>query len=167
VTTTSEAPDGGLTADDFEVAFTPSGGYGEDMPAPILSGCTEPLPSHAIDMRGTWSIVSVEVNEADVPDHGMLGARQRIEQCGDRVVITSGGVVHDMRANGRLKDGVHDVAAADFTTEVHVVAAFEDGVHVLRPDGLPIEVRRWIEGEQLVWSYAGAFTARLDRTLPR
>jgi hypothetical protein len=51
---------------------------------------------------------------------------------------------------------------SDFTTPVHVVATYEDGAHVLRPDGLPVEVRRWREGEQMVWDYVG-FTATLDR----
>src|SRR4029077_3351154 len=40
----------------------------------------------------------------------------------------------------------------------------EDGVLVLRPDGLPgVEVRRWREGGDLVWRYQAAFTARLRR----
>ena len=29
---------------------------------------------------------------------------------------------------------------------VTVVATFEDGVHVLRPVGIPVEVRRWRDG---------------------
>ncbi len=86
----------------------------------------------------------------------------RIEQAGDRIVITSSGVIHDMRCDGTLSNGVHDVAAADFTTEVHVVATYEDGVHVLRPEGLPIEVRRWRDGEHLMWDYA-SFVARMQR----
>jgi len=43
-----------------------------------------------------------------------------------------------------------------------VVATYENGVHVLRPDGLPLEVRRWREGDQMIWDYVG-FTATLDR----
>ena len=58
--------------------------------------------------------------------------------------------------------GVHDVAEADLTTPITVVATFEAGVHILRPVGLPIEVTRRIEGDQLIWTYVG-FTARLDR----
>jgi len=54
------------------------------------------------------------------------------------------------------------VAEFDKTTEITVVATFENGVHVLRPVGIPIEVTRHIEGDQLVWGYIG-FTARLDR----
>jgi hypothetical protein len=42
------------------------------------------------------------------------------------------------------------------------VATFEDGVHVLRPVGVPIEVKRWLDGDDLMWQYVG-FTCRLTR----
>jgi hypothetical protein len=146
-------------ADRIPVAHTPPGGYGDEMPPPVLAptGCNHELPDGAPDLRGLWQVVAV-----DVPDHPLVGARQRIEQCGDRLVVTAGGVVHDMRCDGTSANGVHDVAQADFTTRIDVVATYEDGVHVLRPEGLPVEVRRWREGEQLVWQYVG-FTARLER----
>jgi hypothetical protein len=150
-----------VSADDIPVAFTPPGGWTE-MPPPVLADCTEPLVADAVDMRGTWAVVQVEKDGADDPTHDALGEVQRIEQCGDRVVITAGGIVHDMRADGTEANGVRDVAAADKTTPIVVVATFEDGVHVLRPVGIPLEVRRRIDGDQLVWEYVG-FTARLDK----
>ena len=150
-----------VSADDIPVAFTPDGGWTE-MPPPFLADCTEPLAADAVDMRGTWAVVQVEKDGADDPTHDALGEVQRIEQCGDRVVITAGGIVHDMRADGTEENGVHDVAAADKTTPIVVVATFEDGVHVLRPVGVPLEVKRRIDGDQLVWDYVG-FTARLDK----
>jgi hypothetical protein len=58
---------------------------------------------------------------------------------------------------------VHDVAEFDYTTPITVVATYEDGVHVLRPVGLPIEVKRWRVGDDMMWQYLG-FTARLERT---
>ena len=95
---------------------------------------------------------------------------QQVEQRGDRVVVTGGGIIHDMRCDGTLERGVHDVAEFDKTTEIHVVATYEDGVHVLRPDGfevggMPIEVRRSRDGDHLVWDYLG-FTARLEHLAP-
>jgi hypothetical protein len=51
------------------------------------------------------------------------------------VVITSGGIVHDTRANGTEEGAVHDVAGADKATPITVIATFEDGVHVLCPVG--------------------------------
>jgi hypothetical protein len=151
-----------VRADDIPVAFTPPGGWTE-MPAPFLTSCTEPIVAGAPDMRGTWVVVSVEADGADVPGHPAIGKVQRIEQCGDRVIVTAAGIVHDMRADGTEEHGVHDVAEFDKITPIKVVATFEGGVHVLRPVGVPIEVTRRMDGDQLVWTYIG-FTARLERT---
>jgi len=69
------------------------------------------------------------------------------------------------RCDGTLERGVHDVAEFDKTTEIHVVAGYQNGVHVLRPQGMPIEIRRRREGKHLVWDYLG-FTARLEHLAP-
>lgn len=151
-----------VLADDIPVAYTPQGGYGDTMPPPVLATCTEPLVSGAPDLRGLWRVVEVEVAGSPAPDHPVHQHVERIEQCGDRLVVTGGGIVHDMRCDGTEERGVHDVAARDLTTPVDVVATYEDGVHVLRPIGLPVEITRRLEGEQMVWAYAG-FTARLER----
>lgn len=157
--TTTSPP---LIADDIPVAHTPEGGWHGAMPAPILAACTEPLVDGAPELGGLWQVVEVESGGAVVPDHRALGKVQRIEQCGDRLVVTAGGIIHDMRVDGTEEGGVHDVAEMDYATPITVVATYEDGVHVLRPVGLPVEVRRRREGDQLVWDYLG-FTARLDR----
>jgi len=152
-----------VMASDIPTAHTPPGGYGQDFPAPILASCTEPLSKDAVDLRGTWEVVSIQSNGEMIIGHPLLGNLQRIEQCGNRVVICSSGVVHDMGADGTLENGVHDVQAADFSTEIRVVAIFENGVHVLRPEGMPIEVRRWLDGSEMVWEYGPMFTARLKK----
>ena len=154
-----------MNADDIPVRHTPTGGFGADFPEPILAECTESLVEGAVDMRGLWRVTEAVVDGKVVPDHRVVGLVQRIEQCGDRVVVTSGGVVHDMRADGTEEHGVRDVAEIDFTTEITVVATFEDGVHVLRPVGIPIEVRRWRDGDDLMWDY-GLFAARLTKLGP-
>jgi len=134
------------------------------MPDPVLARCTEALVDGAPDLRGTWEVVAVEVGGEPAADHPALGRRQRIEQCGDRLVVTASGVVHDMRCDGTEEHGVDDVAQVDFATRIVVVATYEDGVHVLRPKGMPgVEVTRRLVGEQMEWCYAGAFTARLRR----
>ena len=150
-----------VMADDIPVAHTPAGGWTE-MPAPFLAACTEPLVAHAPDLRGTWKVVSVVVGGTTDDRHAAIGKVQRIEQAGDRLIVTAGRIVHDMRCDGTEERGVHDVAEFDLTTPIHVVATYEDGVHVLRPSGVPIEVTRRLDGNQLVWTYVG-FTARLDR----
>jgi len=150
------------TAREIPVAHTPAGGYGDTFPAPVLSRCTEPLVPGAPDLRGVWRVTEVEVNGITDPDHPVNGHLQRIEQCGDRLVVTAAGVIHDMRCDGTEANGVHDVAEFDKATPIVVIASYEDGVHVLRPVGLDIEVTRRRDGDDMVWQYLG-FTARLTR----
>ncbi len=151
-----------MNADTIPVAKTPPGGYGDTFPDPVLATCTEPIVDGAPDMRGQWTVVEVVVDGISVPEHRILGSSQRIEQCADRVTITAGGIIHDMRCDGTEANGVNDVAEFDKSTPITVVATFEDGVHVLRPVGLPIEVRRWLDGDDLMWQYVG-FTCRLTK----
>ncbi len=151
---------------DVPVAHTPSGGYGETMPAPILAGCDEPLVTGAPDLRGTWRVVAATtVDGTPLPaDHPVRAHVERIEQAADRVIVTGGGVVHDMVADGSHERGVNDVMAADFTTPLVVAATFEDGELVLRPRDLEgVEVRRRRDGDHLLWRYHVLFEARLER----
>jgi hypothetical protein len=151
---------------DIPVAHTPAGGYGSVMPPPVLATCTEPPVDGAPDLRGLWRVVSVETDAGPATDHPVLGHVQRVEQCGDRLVVTAGGIVHDMCCDGTEAHGVNDVAEFDYVTPITVVATYEDGVHVLRPVGLPgVEVTRRLDGDQMVWTYLG-FTARLERLGP-
>jgi hypothetical protein len=153
-----------MRADEIPVAHTPSGGYVGAMPSPILDGCTEPLVAGAPDLRGTWRVVSVEWKSGEAPAVDRMSDHvERIEQCGDRVCITSTGIIHDMRADGTVEHGVNDVAAVG-GRQISVVCTFEDGVHTLRPVGFPgVEVTRRLDGAQLVWDYGPMFVARLER----
>ena len=153
-----------MQADEIPVAHTPPGGYGPEMPPPVLAGCTEPLVAGAPDMRGVWRVLATEWKNGDTPDPNPLADHvERIEQCGDRVCITSSGVIHDMRADGTVEHGVNDVAAGNGPS-ISVVCTFEDGVHTLRPVGMPgFEVTRRLDGDVLVWDYGALFTARLER----
>lgn len=152
----------GRSVEGIPVAHTPEGGYGDTMPPPVLADCADPLVDGAPDLAGLWQITEVERDGVVDPEHRALGTVQRIEQCGDRLVVTAGGVVHDMRVDGTEANGVNDVAEMDHSTPITVVATYEDGVHVLRPVGLRIEVTRRRDGDQLVWTYL-TFTARLHR----
>jgi hypothetical protein len=154
-----------MDVDTIPVAHTPAGGFGDTFPPPVLSGCPDELADQAPDMRGVWQVVEVIVDGEPVTTHRMLGSVQRIEQAGDRVVVTAAGVVHDMRCDGTEAHGVNDVAEFDKATPINVVATFENGVHVLRPVGIPVEVKRWRVGAELMWQYVG-FTARLVRLGP-
>lgn len=153
-----------MRADEIPVAHTPAGGYGDELPPPVLDGCTEPLAPGVPDLRGTWRVVAVTWKSGSPPPVDRISDHvERIEQCGDRVCITAGGVIHDMRADGTAERGVNDVASVG-GQEISVVCTFEDGVHTLRPVGMPgIEVTRRLDGAQLVWDYGPLFVARLER----
>jgi len=156
-----------MRADQIPLAHTPPGGWGTTMPEPFLTGCTESLAAGAPDMRGTWRVTRVSWKNGSIPEPDPLaGHVERIEQCGNRICITSTGVVHDMHADGTVENGVNDVAAVG-GAPISVVCTFEDGVHVLRPVGIPgIEVTRRLEGDELIWDYGPMFTARLERIQP-
>jgi hypothetical protein len=151
--------------DDIPVAHTPPGGYGDVLPPPVLAGCVAPLVDGAPDLRGLWQVVEVRTADGEARGHPALGHVQRVEQAGDRLVVTAGGIVHDMRCDGTIEHGVHDVAEFDKQTEITVVATYEHGMHVLRPVGLPIEVTRRRDGADMIWDYVG-FSARLQRLGP-
>ncbi len=152
---------------DIPTAHTPPGGYGAQMPPPVLAGCDDPVVAGAPDLRGLWRVAAVDAADPLADDHPVHRHVERIEQAGRRVVVTSSGVVHDMVADGSYEHGVNDVAAADLTTPIAVAATFEDGALVLRPRGLPgAEVRRWRDGDDQMWQNGSAFIARLERVTP-
>ena len=151
--------------DEVPVVHTPPGGFGNTFPAPFLGGCLDPLVPGAPDLRGLWEVVEVEVDGEIVPDHPAQGHLERIEQAADRMIVTGGGVIHDMRCDGTEQNGVHDVAQIDPDRRIVVVATYENAVHVLRPVGIPVEVTRRLEGDDLIWRYIG-FTARLTKLGP-
>ncbi len=151
--------------DDIPVAHTPSGGWHGEMPPPLLAGCDAPIVAGAPDLRGTWRAVAVEQNGKLIAGHPLSAHVERIEQCGDRVVITSAPIIHDMRADGTLDHGVDDVAAVNFAP-IRVAAVFCEGRLDLHPGGYdpakPALVSRWIADDALIWKYA-IFTVTLQR----
>lgn len=150
-------------ASDIPIAHTPYGGWHGEMPPPVLAGCDEPLVTGAPDLRGLWEAYQIEVKGEVIYDHPALRKQQRIEQCGDRIVVTAGGIIHDVRCDSTEEHGVHDVAQIDYSTPIVVTASYEGGVHVLRPKGMPTTVTRRLDGDVMIWDYGGAFVARLKR----
>lgn len=150
-----------LMADDIPVAHTPPG-YWKTIPPPVLAGCTEPLAEGVVDMRGIWEVY--ECKAKGEPAEIMVGSRQRIEQCGDRMVVTAGGVTHDMRCDGTYENGVNDIGEPmSGGRPISVAASFENGVHILRPKGMPITVEREIVDGELLWRYGPVLELRLRR----
>lgn len=154
------------SVDDIPRINTPAGGWHDEMPGPFLVGCDDAIAPGAPDLRGTWCATEVTVGGQPAPhDHPMRSHVERIEQAGRRVTLTSGGIIHDFPVvDGSFENGCHDVAAFDYATPIVVAASFEDRVLVLRPRDMPgVEVRRWLDGDELVWDYHGAFTVRMSR----
>ena len=129
----------GKLADDIPKAFTPGCGYTQT-PMPILSECTEPLAEGVVDMRGLWHGIS-----------GRIGHLERIEQCGNRVVVTAYRTIHDFRVDGTLKNGARDVGVVcnNFNTAIH----FDEGVMVFRLFDLFDAVSRRMEGDNMIFNF--------------
>ncbi len=137
-----------VLAHEIPVAHTPEGGWKGEMPPQVLASCTEPLADAAFDMRGLWKAYAVEVDGASVDD---ISHVERVEQGGNRVVITSGGIIHDRVCDGTLENGVNDVTG--FTgAPISVAATWEDCKHVLRPKNEFIAVTRELDGDVLTWT---------------
>lgn len=137
-------------ARDVAVAKTPAGGW-QSWPPPVLIECDEPLADQVADLRGVWKVVKGP----------MTGHIERIEQAGNRVVITAAGVIHDMFANGTLEHGVNDVGEGG--AQVSVAARFEEGRLNLYPgDRGVVVVTRYLDGDEMVWRW-GPYKNRLRR----
>ena len=121
-------------------------------PPRTLDGCREPLAPGVPDLRGVW-----ECHEGR-----MCGHVERVEQAGNRIVISTGGLVHDMFCDGTLENGVDDVAGIG-GRRIRVAATFEGGVHKLRPFAKRIvAVTRRLDGDEMIWRY-GPTRNRLRR----
>ena len=130
----------GKSANHIPKAYTPGCSY-TTIPMPILAECTEPLAEGVVDMRGLWLGVS------DGDEH-----LERIEQCGNRVVITAFGIVHDFRLDGTLKNGARDVGLLcnNFNSAIHFD---EEGVMVFRLFNLFDTVFREMRNEQMIFTF--------------
>lgn len=144
-----------VKAVEVPVAKTPAGGWaGADWPPPVLAGCDEPLVDNGPDLRGVWQVVRGPLR----------GHVERVEQAGDRVVITAGGIIHDMFVDGTLEGGVNDVSEAG--TQISVAARFENGRLNLYPgDRGVVAVTRYLDGDEMVWRW-GPWRNRLRRLNP-
>jgi hypothetical protein len=132
----------GLRANDIPKAFTPGCGY-EHFPMPVLADCREPLAPGVVDLRGLWLAAG-----EPLPGHV-----ERIEQCGDRTIVTAGGVIHDFRTDGTIARGSRDIEAP-LCVNTWVSIEWVDDVMHFHPFGLSYTiVTRRREGEELVWTY--------------
>ncbi len=140
-----------LLAADVPRAGTPEGRW-RAWPPLVLAECDEPLRDQVPDLRGVWKVHAGP----------MKGHIERIEQAGNRVVITAGGVIHDMFADGTLAGGVNDEGVGG--AAISVAARFEKGRLNLYLNDKRLVVTRYVDGEDLVWRW-GPYTNRLHRLM--
>lgn len=156
----------GKRAADIAKGNTPGCSY-DHFPLPILADCTEPLVEEAADIRGLW--IGVE--------GGHTGHMERVEQCGRRTVVTSSGIIHDGGPNSTLGETSNDTEGGvlftlgerEYCPRTSAGMFWVDGVLNFHVFGWgPIVVRRYLDGEQLIWEYADGSLTRMDRicTLP-
>lgn len=132
----------------------------EHFPLPILRQCREPLPDNAADMRGLWQAES-----------GRRGHVERIEQCGRRVVITTSGIIHDSGPNATGGEATNDTEGPAFRLfgrvfcpRTSALMVWNEGVLDFHAFGFgPIVVRRYLEGDKLVWEYMDGTVTRMKR----
>ena len=155
----------GKLAADIPKGNTPGCSY-THFPLPILAECTEPLVAGADDIRGLW--LGVE---------GRVGHVERIEQCGRRVVVTSSGIIHDYGPNSTLGENTNDtegsaafrIGGKPYCPRTSASMIWNEGVLDFRVFGWgPVVVRRYRDGEQLLWEYVDGVVTRMERicTLP-
>lgn len=156
----------GLAAKDIPKGNTPGCGY-THFPLPILADCTEPLPGNAADIRGLW--VGVE--------GGHVGHVERVEQCGTRTVVTAAGIIHDYGPNSSAGLNTNDtegsvlftIGKKEYCARTSASMIWNNEVLDFHVFGWgPVVVKRYRQGEQLVWEYADGSTTYMDRicTLP-
>ncbi len=150
----------GKLAADIPKGNTPGCSY-QHFPLPVLARCTEPLPPGADDLRGLW--IGVE---------GHVGHVERIEQCGSRVVVTASGLIHDSGPNSTGGITTNDteggvlfvLGGREYCPRTSASMVWNDGVLDFHVFGWgPVVVRRYRDGEQLIWEYADGSVTRMDR----
>lgn len=105
--------------------------YGADYPQPYYDQCTTPIDAGVPDLRGEWVEAAVTINGVQITPQPMLH-RERIEQCGNRIMIASGGVLQEVfQADGTLFNGVNDADSSGLP--VHFVGRFETDIFFLSP----------------------------------
>jgi len=135
-----------IQANDLPVVRTSQGRWTE-WPPLVLAGCDEPLVEGAPDLRGVWQVYKGPLR----------GHIERIEQAGGRVVITAGGITHDLTAGGvsMTDEGLGGA-------EISVAARYESGRLNLYLNNKRLVVTRYRDGNDLVWRW-GPYRNRLRR----
>ena len=141
----------GLFADEIPKAYTPGCSF-KRMPMPVLQACREPLAPGVPDMRGLW-----------LAESGFLGHIERIEQCGNRMVVTTAGIIHDFRMDGTLKNGARDIQSY-CTNFASAIKVDEQGKVIFRLFDLFDTVSRHLDDGNMIFTFVDGMETRMSRT---
>lgn len=105
--------------------------YGATYPEPYYDECATPIAEGVPDLTGDWIETNVTIGGEEIPAFPNP-RRERIEQCGNRILIASNGVLHEVFAADRsMFNGANDVDPNGLPA--HLTGRFEDGVLILTP----------------------------------
>jgi hypothetical protein len=151
----------GKLARDIPKGNTPGCAY-DHFPLPILADCTAPLAEGSDDLRGLWIGVK----------GGHVGHVERVEQCGSRTVVTASGIIHDYGPNSTAGLNTNDAEGSvlftignkEYCPRSSASMIWNNEVLDFHVFGWgPVVVRRYLEGDQLVWEYADGSTTHMNR----
>ena len=140
----------GLSANEIPKAYTPDCGFSR-MPMPILHSCREPIATGVPDMRGLW-----------LAESGFIGHIERIEQCGNRMVVTSAGLIHDFRIDGTLKNGARDIQTY-CTNLASAIKVDDKGKIIFRLFNLFDTVSRHLDSGDMIFTFVDGKQTRMQR----
>jgi hypothetical protein len=157
----TELDGSGKMAIDIAKGNTPACAYNH-FPLPILANCTEPLPAGAADIRGLW--IGVKGRHT--------GHMERVEQCGSRTVITAAGIIHDYGSNSTAGLNTNDTEGSVVFTAGETEYCMRTSASMIWNNEVlefhafgwgPLVVKRYLDGEQLVWEYVDGSTTHMNR----
>lgn len=107
--------------------------YVADYPEPFYADCTSPIADGVPDLTGDWIETTVTIGGVEIPALPNP-RRERIEQCGNRILIISDGMLHEVfEADNTMFNGVNDVSPTGIP--MHLTGRFEDNMLLLTPVG--------------------------------
>ena len=151
----------GLMAKDIPKGNTPGCAY-DHFPLPVLRDCSEPLTEGADDIRGLWRAIS----------GARTGHVERVEQCGKRVVVTAAGIIHDYGPNSSGGLNTNDTEGRVLFTAGNREYCMRTSASMIWEDKElnfyvfgwgPKVVKRYREGDLLVWEYADGSVNKMER----
>jgi len=106
-------------------------GYGADYPAPFYADCSTPIGTGIPDLRGDWTEATVMIGGTEIPAQADIHT-ERIEQCGNRILVVSEGVLHEVFLDDdSMYNGVNDVNPMG--QPIHATGRFENNTLFLTP----------------------------------